>query len=255
MRRTPWTICAIFREEAPFLDEWIRFHLGVGVSHFFLYNNFSTDHFEEVLRPWISAGVVTLTDWPVPVGQLSAYRHCLRRARGSCRWLALIDVDEFLFSSATRDIRPILRARAHLPGVVVWQVFFGSGGPVTRPDSFVTFSYRRSAGAARTTLKTIANPRLVYKVGVHLCKFWGAEALDTAGRSVESGQTPVLDELRLNHYWSRSIEDLRVKVARGDASTAHARDLERHIAFERTLNAEADETIIPLAEAILSAAP
>ena len=36
-------ICAIFREEAPFLAEWIDFHRKVGVSHFYLYNNFSTD--------------------------------------------------------------------------------------------------------------------------------------------------------------------------------------------------------------------
>ena len=38
-------ICAIFREEAPFLDEWITFHVGVGAGHFYLYDNFSTDSF------------------------------------------------------------------------------------------------------------------------------------------------------------------------------------------------------------------
>jgi hypothetical protein len=38
-------VCAIFRDEAPFLDEWIRFHIGVGATHFYLYNNFSSDDF------------------------------------------------------------------------------------------------------------------------------------------------------------------------------------------------------------------
>ena len=38
-QRHELAFCAIFREEAPFLDEWISFHLGVGGSHFFLNNN------------------------------------------------------------------------------------------------------------------------------------------------------------------------------------------------------------------------
>ena len=32
-------VCAIFRDEARFLDEWISFHAGVGATHFYLYNN------------------------------------------------------------------------------------------------------------------------------------------------------------------------------------------------------------------------
>ncbi len=44
-------ICATFREEAPFLDEWISFHIGIGVTHFFLYNNFSTTISEDQDRP------------------------------------------------------------------------------------------------------------------------------------------------------------------------------------------------------------
>jgi hypothetical protein len=67
------TACAIFREEAPFLAEWIRFHQSVGFEHFYLYNNFSTDDFKAVLEPFIQEGLVTLVDWPRPVGQLSAY--------------------------------------------------------------------------------------------------------------------------------------------------------------------------------------
>jgi hypothetical protein len=245
-------VCAIFREEAPFLDEWIRFHLGVGVEHFFLYNNFSTDAYAAVLAPWIERGVVTLKDWPVRVGQLPAYRHCLRRARASSRWVAFIDIDEFLFSPLMRDIRPILREHADVSGVTVWQVFFGSGGHDRRPEAPVTFSYLKCAGPGQTTVKTIANPRMVYKVGVHLTKFWGGkEAHDTQRRSIAQGLEPVLDKLRVNHYWSRSIEDLETKVARGDASTAYARRRDWHIAFEQTLNAESDEAIVPLARAIL----
>ena len=56
--------------------------------------------------------------------------------------------------------------------------------------------------------------------------------------------------MRINHYWSRSLQDLETKIARGDASTTQVRDREWHFHFERMLNAERDETILPIARAI-----
>ena len=245
-------VCAIFREEAPFLDEWISFHLGVGATHFYLYNNFSTDNFRDVLAPWIERGIVTLIEWPVAVGQLPAYRDCLKRARWDCRWIAFIDIDEFLFSPAGTDVRVVLHDYADLPGLEVWQVFFGSGGHVSRPAGPVTEAYLKHAPTTiKTTVKTIANPRMVYKVGVHNSKYWHGEALDGARRRVVSAEIgAVLEPLRINHYWSRSIEDLRTKIARQDASSPKPRNAERHFLAEARLNVEIDESILPVARRI-----
>jgi len=245
------SICAIFREEAPFLDEWIAFHAGTGVTHFYLYNNFSTDDYCTVLKPWIAQGLVTLIDWPVPVGQLAAYRHCLKRARDECRWLAFIDIDEFLFSPQRTDIRPLLRSYSDLPGLDVWSVFFGSGGHVARPDLSVTEAYLKCAPwSRRASIKSIANPRMIYKVGVHRSKYWLYDSLDTSRHHVERFRQPVFDVLRINHYWSRSLEDLDTKVRRNDASTPQPRDPAWHAAFEKTLNSETDDSIVPIARAI-----
>src|SRR5581483_11744066 len=171
-------VCAIFRDEARFLDEWLAFHAGVGASHFYLYNNFSADDYQSVLAPWIACGMVTLTDWPIPAGQIEAYPHCLQRARHQCRWLALIDVDEFLFSPLATDIRGILDRYSDLPAIAVWEVFFGSGGHTARPALPVTEAYRTCAPAhALTTVKSIVNPRMVYKFGVHIGKYWSGDGL------------------------------------------------------------------------------
>lgn len=239
-------VCAIFREEAPFLDEWITFHVAVGAGHFYLYDNYSTDNFRQVLEPWIARGTVTLIDWPKPVGQLAAYRNCIRRTRRIHRWVAFLDVDEFLFSPRATDIRDILRRYEDLPGIEVWEAFFGSGGHDTRPALPVTEAYLKRAPLSRTTVKTIANPRMVYKVGVHQFKYWLGEALDPSRRRVAKNQQPMVDVLRINHYWSRSLEDLRMKVRRGDASTPVSRDSDWHFSFEKTLNSETDEEILPI---------
>lgn len=244
-------VCAIFRNEAPFLNEWLAFHLTIGATHFYLYNNESTDHFGRVLHPWRNKGLVTLTDWPGSVQQIPAYSHCIQAARAACRWVAFIDVDEFLFSPDTIDIRPILREYGDLPGLVVWTAVFGSGGQVQRPNTSVSLTYRKRAPLAQqSTVKTIANPRLAYKAGIHEFKFWGADARDTARHRIADAAGPVVDRLRINHYWSRSLEDLKTKIARGDASTSASRSADWHYAFERTLNSEADETILPVARAV-----
>lgn len=252
--RYPLAICAIFREEAPFLDEWLTFHAGIGATHFYLYNNFSTDHFREVLQPWIRAGWVTLTEWPVPVGQLAAYRDCLRRFQHEARWIAFMDVDEFLFSPQAVNILPLLETFAHLPGIEVWQIFFGASGHDQRPLAPVTESYTMCAPARATTVKTIANPRMIYKVGVHQSKYWHGIGRDTAGRPASQSVKPVFDLLRMNHYWSRSLEDLRTKVQRGDASTPVERDWEKHLKIESELNRVTDHAIQPIARAIRSPA-
>jgi hypothetical protein len=252
VRRTkyPLAVCAIFREEAAFLDEWLTFHAGIGVTHFYLYNNFSTDNFREVLRPWQAAGFVTLTDWPVEVGQIPAYQDCLRRFKNHARWIAFIDLDEFLFAPGSGNVFPVLDSLAHLPGLEVWHVYFGSNGHVKRPATPVIESYTSCATAATTTVKTIANPRLVYKPGIHQFKYWTGNGLDTSRQVPGSSVTPVFDRLRINHYWSRSLEDLAVKIQRGDATTVSPRGHGWHHEFERKLNEHSDFVIQPVARAI-----
>jgi Glycosyltransferase family 92 len=240
-------ICAIFREEAPFLDDWINFHQAQGVTQLYLYNNFSTDSFGAILAPHIASGLVSLIDWPVEVGQIPAYRHCISHRWRETRWIAFIDIDEFLFSPEGIRLPDMLEEFGNSPGVHVWQAFFGSNGHDGRPEMPVPLAYTRRAPLTTTTVKTIANPRQIYKAGVHEMKFWHGNSIDMVGRPVRAGLVPVLDGMRINHYWSRSIADLKQKVARGDASTSTKRDLAWHFDFEKTLNDVEDETIIPIA--------
>ena len=238
------TACAIFREEAPFLAEWINFHRNVGFEHFYLYNNFSTDDFKAVLAPFIRDGLVTLVDWPRPAGQVAAYRDCIRRRWHEALWIGLFDIDEFLFAPDGRDVPSVLKAYRDLPGVCVWQSYYGSSGHVERPPGPVVEAYTMRAGPDVTTAKTIVNPRMVYRAGVHLCKFLSGESMDAHRRTIVPGMAPKLDILRINHYWSRSLADLDQKIRRGDASFHAPRERDWHIAFESKLNVERDETIL-----------
>jgi hypothetical protein len=249
-------VAAIFKDEARFLAEWLTFHRGVGVGHFYLYDNGSTDNFREVLAPWIRAGLVTLIDWPGSARQVPAYNHCISHFRRQARWIAFIDIDEFLFSPVARDILPILAGYRDLPALFVYWLMFGSSGHVARPEGPILEAYtRREQRPDQTALgKVIVNPRLVREMIIHTAKTWVGEPLDEKRRAIPdldcARGTFTGDRLRINHYWSKSMEDLNEKVQRGRASTSAARILEAHLAKEKTMNDVGDLTIQPLWAAI-----
>jgi hypothetical protein len=263
---------AIFKNEDRYLEEWLTFHHGVGVDHFYLYNNNSTDAFLKVLQPWRLRGLVTLIDWPEEGGQVSAYRNCIRRFRNQARWIALIDIDEFLFSPQSVDLKEVLRQYSDVPALFVYWVMFGSGGHVSRPAGNVIESYRRCLdlqSAINDTFdhhkvpgkvnyvtgwaqdgKSIVNPRLVRRFVVHKPKeLWQGTTLDENRRVPQQrvcGAAISYSVVRINHYWSKSIQDLTEKVGKGivNFKTQPKIELSTWLEREKTLNTAEDETIL-----------
>lgn len=104
-------IVTMFRNEGKYLKEWIEYHKLVGVDHFLLYNDRSDDNYAEVLKPYIQSNLVEVIDHPLPPGtavfphwQMAAYKDGLRRSLGNTKWLAFIDLDEFILPKKNATI-------------------------------------------------------------------------------------------------------------------------------------------------------
>jgi hypothetical protein len=129
-----------FKDEAPYLKEWIEYHRMVGVDHFFLYNNSSTDCWGEVLKPYIDEGLVEVFHWPSETAEhlprlLEAYKHAIRRARGNTKWVALIDLDEFILPADEKTIVECLNKNfSDAAAVYVNWLVFGTSGVYLSPD-------------------------------------------------------------------------------------------------------------------------
>ena len=127
------SICAIFRNEAKFLKEWIEFHKIIGVEHFYLYNNFSDDNYQEVLKPYILANEVELIEWPVKQGQMKAYQDCLNRFKDETKWIGFIDLDEFIVPINTHNLYEELKPfEGKYPSVLIYWKMFGTSGLMGR---------------------------------------------------------------------------------------------------------------------------
>jgi hypothetical protein len=245
------SIVAIYRDEAVYMREWLEFHRIVGVERFFLYNNFSLDEHREVLAPYVDEGIVVVRDWPVFPGQIPAYDDALRRHRRESRWIAFIDLDEFLFSPTLRPLPEILREYEAHPGVLANWAIFGSSGHRTPPAGLVTENYlwRTKPPEGPQQSKSIVDPsRVKHCGGAHFFFYEGdGTAVDELHRPVPYGRTPEVasDLLRVNHYYTKSIEEGKRKLLKRAATTGDLRTAahNRLELVDENLNDVLDETI------------
>jgi hypothetical protein len=221
-------VCAIFRDEARYLAEWVSFHRLQGVERFYLYDNRSTDDWRSVLEPEITAGIVQVEDWPLVPGQAASAMDCLERHRRDTRWIAFIDVDEFLFSPTGRPLPEILRDFDTHPNVVVSRHTYGTSGREHPPEGLVIENYLwREADdfVSNHWVKSIVYPRKVVRYATPH-NFWlrGDAVGEDRGRVQAHLRVPTFELLRINHYYTKSTEEFRRKVAGPDASSGRIRD-------------------------------
>lgn len=240
-------ICAIFRDESPYLAEWVEVHRAAGVEHFFLYDNGSADDSLDVLGR-VTDGDITVVPWPGEVAQLLAYADALYRFRTAATWLAFIDVDEFLFSPTGQRLPEILGAfRAAAPAVVANWCVYGTGGVETRPESVVRAFRYRTTGDLNRHVKSIVQPRFTLPEKPadphHFAYYQDRHAVNERGVRVPGPFcSPSFELLRVNHYHSKSVEEAKAKAKKRRADNGEMRALEALL--DPALNEVYDPTLI-----------
>lgn len=212
-------LCGIFQDEAPYLAEWIEFHRLVGVEHFYLFNNYSTDNYKEVLAPYIKRGIVELHDWPYPNGtirewrstQIASYNRGIKLAKHKAKWLIFIDTDEFLFPTTGSSILNELKSFEKYGGVSVNWLMFGSSGINKIPSSMLQtealtwraedlygFNYNTKSIVRPERVKECRNAHCFYYLKPYTSVNMAREHFDN-----KVSPSVAIDSLRINHYWTR----------------------------------------------------
>jgi hypothetical protein len=225
-------ICAIFRNEAPYIREWLEFHRIVGVERFYLYQNRSDDDWRNILQPYLDEGVVEVTEWPLPSPcQQAAYGHFFNQHRGEPRWVAFLDCDEFLFSPYYATISEVLdRLPPQWGALAVNWVCFGASGREQHDPGLVIerFTLRPADNfGPNVHIKSIVRMDHAESVGPdphHFCVSGGT--CDESGRQVSGPLTlrPRHRLLRVNHYVTKSREEYVRRISRGRADMPAQRD-------------------------------
>ena len=263
----PLTVCAIFKNEAPYLLEWIAYHRTIGFDHFVLYDNDSTDGGPELIRGSWAAACTTLIPWPRRPGQLPAFRHFIYNLAQLFDWAAFIDLDEFLLPLAEGSIRPILQDCVGFSAVApCWRVFGPSGwdtppaglvlerSDMRAPDGMPVNAHMKSISRCADLLGSTPNPHEFVLKGP-ICNSLGA-----AVPNIGIQPKPVHRRLVINHYVTRSRQDWMAKIKRGSAAIEtgdlkYRAELFEHYTEISTIRDVNIQRFLPAVRAVLAEPP
>ena len=230
------SICGIFKDEAPFLKEWIEFNSMIGVEHFYLYNNNSTDNFAEILNPYINSGLITLIDFPYNHAQMKAYKHFYETYRNETQWISFLDIDEFFVPISYNNLNDWLKEYEKYPVIQIYWKMFGTSGLMKHDwNKLVIEQYHNSWENIYDCGKCLINtdyelahfdamthhgPTMLYpfmgmKLKVKPINLFRRTSLGE-GDYFKLGINTKHPTIQINHYWSKAWDIYDAKRKRTD---------------------------------------
>ena len=227
----------IVKNEAPYIDEWISYHKVVGVEKFYIYDNESNDNLKDVLKPYIDEGSVDYTFFPGKAVQILAYKDAIKKHKQDTQYLGFIDIDEFVVPINNPNIVNVLNEVMPLDdkaaGVAINWKMYGSSGFMEKQDGLIIENYRYRANddfKENSHIKTICNPRLVQDFKNVYCPEYIDDLynIDENGKKVSGTRNSKCpcSRLRINHYFTKSMEEYVQKMNKGKADSLDKRTLD-----------------------------
>jgi len=241
-------ICALVRNEASYVEEWVNFHRKQGVGEFIIYDNFSRDSTKaEFSRCGIDPADWALNCKSFDEEQRLVYRNARDWLVGRADWVAYIDMDEFLFGRDGETLAQALsKFDTDVSAIAVQQRIFGSSFLEKRYPGNVTDRFTRCAAPGHPEhlwFKTISRPERVHyfdsvhSVVLHEGRYIMADGTDlqrnyidqyhpehpgVAGKYVRGG-------IGLHHYIVKSYEEFLKKAEKwSDRDIGHMRRVENY---------------------------
>lgn len=208
-------VCAIFKNESHILNEWIKHYLFHGADHIYLVNDFSTDNYQEIVDRYPEHVTLFHNDIVTKeVGRqpMIANKHFLP-LRDKSKWMAVLDLDEFLYSPYEINIPTVLQKYEMFSQLKIDWLHFGSNDHILQPHVVAEGFVKRAALDKTKTYysyKTIVKTRDVVQFAVHEHTINGPTHHICYDEEAPS-------ELVINHYSIQSDNFfMSVKAIRGD---------------------------------------
>jgi hypothetical protein len=244
------SVVAILKDEAPYVREWIEYYRLLGATKFYLYDNDSQDGVKNIIRDYIHSGIVRYKYFPGKHRQNMAYTDAIKNYASKTRFMAAIDLDEFIVPIDVRltlvdVLKNIVRRKPYAAGVAIPWLMYGSSHHKKRPEGLVIDnylyraqdSYMLNAKSFMLNVKTVFNPRLAngYNNPHYPIYKYGAFSINENGRIVigKFDNHKSCKQIRINHYFTKSEEEFRAKVARASADTTLPRSFDEFVQWDK----------------------
>lgn len=169
-------ILTVIKNEHQYLDEWIKYHLDLGINHIFIFEDIDSDSHKDICDKYgdkVSLdGIYSVLDEKTKieakqVKELNKYsvhhlyfRHALNHLKmlyaGTYDWCFLIDNDEFItLQEPYKSIQDVLNEFEDYEAFVMSWKCFGANGLIHKPNKGVVESFTKEAeGKIANQVKT-----------------------------------------------------------------------------------------------------
>ena len=222
------SIACIAKNEGPYLREWLEYHRLIGVQRFYFYDNESTDNTKEILKPYIDKNIVIYHYVKGKCMQHPCYRDAFFRYKNNTRWMAIIDLDEFIVPTTNNDLKSLLKEYEKYPALAVNWLMFDSNGFIDPPENkLVTEAYTRISKepdkwASNLYVKSIVDPKQVcYANNPHCFLYKNFQVAVTENfkkishRPYHFSREYSIEKIRINHYYTKSLKEYEKRIQKG----------------------------------------
>jgi len=226
-------LVCIAKNEDNYILEWISYHQKLGFDSIFVYqNNWNLP---------INVKGVHNIEFNGECQQVPAYNHFIENYSNIFDWVAFIDVDEFFALKKHSSIKDFLEDFKDVQGglAINWVMFGSSGHTDVKNGNYAVLSrFTRSAKSPNRHIKSILRIKRsswlqgLFNSGQTKVRMINPHhpniaLMDTRREKVEGPFNPggPVDLLQINHYFTKSPAEFRVKIGRGRADQPELRDI------------------------------
>ena len=144
-------ICTIIKNEHQYLDEWIQYHLNLGIDHIFIFEDIDSDTHEEITNKYSRVSlnsiktVLNETDLQkaISLKQVKKYNAQHMYFRSSLNyiksnydydWCFVIDIDEFITLTESTNLKDIIEKYNNYDAFILQWQCYGANELINKPD-------------------------------------------------------------------------------------------------------------------------
>ncbi|HHQ4552190.1 TPA: glycosyltransferase family 2 protein [Aeromonas veronii] len=229
------SIGAIFKNELPYIFEWIAYHQALGIENFHIVDNISDDGTSELLLDLHNLNIIKRIEYKTELGvkpQLPAYKMIINSLTELDEFITFIDADEFIrpenLDKGLSEIMSLFHNKDINAIAINWSLYGSSNCVIPFNDSLVIERFDHRANIdfpANNHYKSIVRRTALEDTAVNAHFFKISNGKYVLSDSSELNELTGLSSYvswqrcRLNHYVIKSQKEfITKKAARGRPS-------------------------------------
>jgi hypothetical protein len=214
-------LVCIAKGERPYIEEFIAYYLKLGFYKIIIYDNSDSNELK-----FLNSSNVQVIHYPGIGKQIPAYNDFIKRHKHLYDYVAFFDVDEFLVLKRHTNINDFCLQYIFSGALGVNWYIFGNNGHTKYEPKGVLERFTRRSSIMDHHVKTIAKCSDLVSMMIHHPNRLNNSAFKNISGNVIRGPFNFNKDdtvVQLNHYMTKSDEELKKKINRGRATTIFKR--------------------------------